>query len=116
MSINLRSITWMGSSLDDLKKLPMAVQRGTGFSLHQVQEGETPSNAKPLKGLGTGILEIVSDYNKNTYRAVYAVKLGDDVYVLHVFQKKLKHGIAMPKQEIDLIKNRLALAKKDSKI
>ena len=79
------------------------------------QEGKTPSNAKPLKGLGSGILEIVSDYNKNTYRTVYAVKIGDDVYVLHVFQKKSKHGIETPKQEIELIRKRLAIAKEDAK-
>ena len=66
MNINLRSITWMGSSLDDLKKLPMAVQREIGFSLHQVQEGKTPSNAKPLKGLGTGILDAGSSTKCNT--------------------------------------------------
>jgi phage-related protein len=112
---NLRPITWLGSSLDDLKELPRSVQREVGFSLHQVQEGKTPSNAKPLKETGSGILEIVSDYNKNTYRAVYAVKLGDDVYVLHVFQKKSKHGIETPKKEIDLIKQRFAIAKEDAK-
>jgi len=115
MNINLRPLTWMGSSLNDLKKLPMTVQREIGFSLHQIQEGKTPSNAKPLKKLGGGILEIVSDYNKNTYRAVYAVKLGEDIYVLHVFQKKSKQGIETPKQEIDLIKSRLALAKINAK-
>ena len=113
--INLRPITWLGSSLDDLKKLPKRVQREMGFSLHQVQEGKKPLNAKPLKGIGSGILEIVSDYNKNTYRAVYAVKLGDDIYVLHVFQKKSKHGIETSKNEIDLIKQRLAIAKEDIK-
>jgi len=112
MDMKLRSIDWVGSSLDDLKKLPKAVQREVGFALHQIQEGETPGNAKPLKNLGSGILEIVSNYNKNTYRAVYAVKLGDDVYVLHVFQKKSKHGIATPKQEIELIKKRLVSARK----
>ena len=115
MNINLRSITWIGSSRDDLKKLPMAVQREIGFSLHQVQEGEIPDNTKHLKGLGSGILEIVSNYNKNTYRAVYAVKLGDDIYILHVFQKKSKHGIETPKQDIELIKKRLAVARKDAK-
>lgn len=113
--INLRPITWLGSSLDDLKELPGSVQREIGFSLHQVQEGKTPLNAKPLKGIGSGILEIVSDYNKNTYRAVYAVKLGDDIYVLHVFQKKSKQGIETPKKEIDLIKQRLTIAKEDIK-
>ena len=112
MNIKLRPIAWVGSSLDDLKKLPKAVQREIGFALHQIQEGETPSNAKPLKRLGSGVLEVVSDYNKNTYRAAYAVKLGDDIYVLHVFQKKSKHGIATPKQEIELIKKRLASVKK----
>lgn len=115
MSKNLRPITWVGSSLDDLKKLPINVQREIGFSLHQIQEGKTPSNAKSLKGLGTGILEIVSDYNKNTYRAVYAVKLGDDIFVLHVFQKKSKQGIKTPKQDIDLIKSRMILVKESTK-
>ena len=113
--INLRPITWLGSSLDDLKELPKSVQREIGFSLHQIQEGKTPSHVKPLKGVGSGILEIISDYNKNTYRAVYAVKIGDDICVLHVFQKKSKHGIETPKKEMDLIKQRLAIAKADIK-
>jgi phage-related protein len=112
--INLRPITWLGSSLDDLKELPGSAQREIGFSIHQVQEGKTPLNAKPLKGIGSGILEIVSDYNKNTYRAVYAVKLDNNIYVLH-FQKKSKHGIETPKKEIDLIKQRFAIAKEDIK-
>lgn len=115
MDIKLRPISWVGSSLDDLKKLPKTVQREIGFALHQIQEGEMPSNTKPLKNLGAGILEIASDYNKNTYGTVYAVKLGNIIYVLHVFQKKSKHGIATPKQEIDLIKKRLATAKNDAK-
>jgi phage-related protein len=114
-NINLRPITWVGSSLDDLKKLPKVVQRDIGFALHQVQEGKTPHNAKPLKGISAGVLEIISDYNKNTFRAVYAVKLGDDIYVLHVFNKKSKHGIETPKQEIDLIKQRLVIVKEDIK-
>lgn len=51
-------------------------------------------------------MEIVVDYDKNTYRAVYAVKIGEAIYVLHCFQKKSKYGIATPKKEIDLIKRR----------
>lgn len=111
----LRQITWIGSTQDDLKGLPKIVQREIGFSLYQIQEGKTPSNVKPFKGLGSGILEIVSDYNKNTYRAVYAVKIGDEIYVLHVFQKKSKQGIKTPREEIELIRKRLAIAKKDAK-
>lgn len=113
--INLRSILWVGSSLDDLKEFPIAVQRNIGFSLHQVQEGKMPNNAKPLKGIDSGVLEIIADYNKNTYRAVYAIKLGNDIYVLHAFQKKSKQGIETPKQEIDLIKKRLVAVKNSIK-
>lgn len=112
---NLRPITWMGTTLENLQSLPKSVQREIGFALHQVQEGKKPSNAKPLKGFGAGVLEIVSDYNKNTYRAVYAVKLGDNVYVLHVFQKKSKAGIKTPQQDIHLIEQRLRDAKEDAK-
>jgi phage-related protein len=111
-NLDLKPITWVASSLSDLKELPMYVQREIGFSLHQIQEGKTPNNVKPLKGLGTRILEIISDFNKNTYRAVYALKIGEDIYVLHVFQKKSKKGDETPKQEIDLIKSRILLAKK----
>jgi phage-related protein len=82
-----------------------------GYSLHLVQAGEKPENAKPLTGLGVGILEIVCDYNKGVYRAVYTVKIGEFIYVLHCFQKKSKRGIKTPKQELDLIKQRLVSVK-----
>jgi len=114
-SIKLRQITWVGASLHDLKSFPEYVQKEIGFSLYRAQEGKMPHNAKFLKGLDPGIIEIVSDYNKNTYRAVYAVKLGEDLYVLHVFQKKSKTGIKTPKQDINLIKKRLTIAKEDAK-
>ncbi len=66
--------------------------------------------AKPFKGAGSGVFEIRSDYRTNTYRAVYAVKIGERVYVLHCFQKKSKRGIKTPKKEVDLIKRRLKMA------
>ena len=69
--------------------------------------------AKPLKGFGgAGVLEIIENYFSDTYRAVYTVKFAKAVYVLHCFQKKSKHGIATPKYEIDLIKQRLREAQK----
>lgn len=101
-------------SKGDLKEMPKAVQQEIGFSLHRVQEGKMPQNTKPLKEIGAGVMQIVSDYNKNTYRAVYVIKLGEEIYVLHAFQKKSKTGIKTPKQEIDLIKKRLAIAKKEA--
>lgn len=109
--IKLKEVAWIGSAKKDLRDFPKNVQREIGFALHQVQEGKHPMQAKPLHGLGSGILEIVCDYDTNTYRAVYAVKLGDRVFVLHTFQKKSKSGIKTPKQDIDLIKQRLAIAK-----
>ena len=110
----LKELCWVGSSKHDLRDMPLAVQREIGFALHQAQEGKMPSIAKPLRGIGAGVIEIVSDYNKNTYRAVYVIKLADAIYALHSFQKKSKSGIKTPKQDIDLIKQRLVLAKKDA--
>ena len=63
-----------------------------------VQTGQTPPSAKPMRGIESGVFEIVSDYATNTYRAVYTVKIGRSLYVLHVFQKKSKRGIATPKR------------------
>ena len=100
----LREVVWVGNSLDDLKKQPDSVKREIGYALSEVQKGKKLINAKPLKGFGTGVMEIVSNFNKNTYRAVYTVKLGEKIYVLHVFQKKSKKGIETPMPDIDLIK------------
>ena len=72
-------------------------------------------DAKPMKGLGSGVLEIVSRYDGDTYRAVYAVRFKGVLYVLHAFQKKAKKGIATPKQEVDVIKRRLKLAEQHYK-
>lgn len=88
--------------------MPVAVQREMGFALYQAQEGKRPHNIKILKGIDSRVVEVISNYNKNTYRAVYAMKLNDYIYVLHVFQKKSKQGIKTTKQDIDLIKQRIA--------
>jgi phage-related protein len=82
-----------------------------GFALYEAQCGLKPTAAKPLKGFGgAGVLEIVSDYQTDTYRAVYTVRLEERVYVLHAFQKKSKKGIATPKSALELIKRRLQQA------
>ena len=106
----LKAIVWISSSLKDLKGFPTEVQREMGFALYRAQLGKKSDKAKPLKGLD-GVMEIVSDYDKDTYRGVYAYKLGDEIYVLHAFKKKSKKGIKTPKEEIALIKNRLKRAK-----
>ena len=82
-----------------------------GYALYLAQIGDKHPSAKPLKGyVGAGVLEIVDNYDGDTYRTVYKVKLAGVVYVLHAFQKKSKKGIATPKKDIDLIKKRLKLA------
>jgi phage-related protein len=74
------------------------------------QRGEKHMAAKPLKGLGAGVMEMVADHRGDTFRVVYTVRLAERVYVLHAFQKKSKRGIATPQAEIELIRRRLKLA------
>ena len=106
-----KPIVWIGSSKEDLRDLPGGVQDVFGYALFLAQTGKRHLDAKPLKGFGgASVLEVVEDYRSDTYRAVYTVKFTEAVYVLHVFQKKSKHGIATPKQELDLIKDRLKRA------
>ena len=79
-----------------------------GYALQLAQWGDKHPDAKPLKGFkGSSVLEVVENYNGDTFRAVYTVKFIDAVYVLHVFQKKSKQGKKTPKQDIELIKSRL---------
>jgi phage-related protein len=94
-----------------LKEFPRPVQRAVGLALFAAQLGEMPPDAKPLKGFGgAGVLELVEDHRGDTYRAVYTVRFALRIYVLHVFQKKSKHGIATPQKEIELIRARLKWA------
>ena len=109
--INMKPIEWIASSKKDLIAMPDPVQDNFGFALYQAQIGEKHDDAKPLKGFkGSGVLEIVDDFDGDTYRAVYTVRFAEVVYVLHVFQKKSKRGIATPKQDIELIEQRLKTA------
>ena len=106
----LKPVEWVGSSKGDLKKFSDAVQDRVGFALYQAQIGLRHRDAKPLKGLGSHVLEVVSRHDGDTYRAVYTVRFKLAVYVLHVFQKKAKRGIVTPKPEIDLVKRRMRSA------
>ena len=106
----LQRLVWLGDSLDTLRTFPKPVQNEIGFALYQAQLSFRHANAKPLKGLGSGVLEVVSDYRNDTFRAVYTVRFHTATYVLHVFQKKSKRGIATPRREIELVRQRLKLA------
>lgn len=112
MNLPLKPVEWIASSLNDLKDFPEEVQQVMGYALYRAQCGEKHPNAKPLKGFkGAATLEVVEDFDKDTYRAVYTIEFEGIVYVLHAFQKKSKRGIKTPKQDIDLIKARLKRAK-----
>ena len=106
-----KPVVWVGSSKEDLLKLPAGVQDVFGYALFLAQTGKRYPHAKPLKGFGgASVLKVVEDYRNDTYQAVYTVKFAEAVYVLHVFQKKSKHGIETPKQELELIRDRLKRA------
>lgn len=114
MSDSPKPLKWVSSSLDDLREFPAEVREIMGYALYLAQCGGKHASAKPLKGFsGAGVLEVVEDFDRDTYRAVYTVKLKGVVYVLHSFKKKSKHGIEMPRQDMQLIKARLELAKED---
>lgn len=109
-----KPLNWIGSSKKDLSEFPSDVKRVMGHALRQAQGGGKDSAAKPLKGYdGAGVLEIVDDYDSDTYRAIYTVRFAGYVYVLHAFQKKSKSGIATPKTDLALIKRRLKAAETD---
>ena len=112
----LRPLEWIGGSKKDLMALPDEVVNVFGYALYLAQAGGKHAQAKPLKGFGSaGVLEVVEDWRGNTYRAVYTVRFAVRVFVLHVFQKKSKSGIATPKPDLDLIKARLKAATKRAK-
>ena len=110
----LKPIRWVGSSKEDLRQFPEEVRRRVGGALWDAQLGRNAPYAKPLKGFGgASVLEIVEDFDGDTFRAVYTVRFAGAIYVLHAFQKKSKRGIATPKTELNLIEQRLKRAKED---
>ena len=110
----IKQCLFVGPTRRELKAFPDEVRGDIGHALHQAQCGDEPDSAKALKGFGgRTVLEIVADFDGNTYRAVYTVRFADVIYVLHAFQKKSKKGIATPKHVIDLIKFRLRDAEAD---
>ena len=109
-----KSIIWMGNSKRDLQAFPAEVQKGVGYALWFAQIGDKHPHAKPLRGFGgAGVIEILEDFRGDTYRAVYTLKLGGFVYVLHAFQKKSRRGIETPKGDLELIRSRLRATEAD---
>jgi phage-related protein len=109
-----KPVRWIGSSLKDVRSFPAPVRAAIGHALYAAQKGETDPAAKLLKTFGgRSVLEIVTGHRGHAWRSVYTVKFPDAIYVLHVIQKKSKSGIATPKKELELIRQRLSEAERD---
>ena len=111
-----RPLFWVGSSKEDLLAFPEPVQDEIGTALSVAQFGGKHPSAKPWRGEGPGVFEVVEDHRGNTYRAVYTVRFEGAVYVLHAFQKKSTTGIRTSKRDVDLIARRLNQARMDFEV
>jgi phage-related protein len=111
-----KPLFWIGSSKEDLLAFPGTVKDEIGTALSVAQFGGKHPSAKPWRGEGPGIFEVVEDHRGDTYRAVYTVRFERAVYVLHAFQKKSPSGVRTAKKDIDLIKRRLNEARLDFEV
>ena len=112
----LKPLAWVGSAKRDLLALPEEVIDAFGYALYVAQTGKKHEKAKVLHGFGSaGVLEVVEDWRGDAYRAVYTVRFSAAVFVLHVFQKKAKRGVATPRQDMELIRDRLKVAEQMAK-
>jgi phage-related protein len=107
MTRQTRPISWIKAAHKEFEKFPAEAQSICLTALTVAAEGGKADIAKPLQGLGAGVLEIALPHRGNAFRVVYAVQLGDDLWVVHAFQKKSTQDIKTPKNEIDLIRDRL---------
>jgi phage-related protein len=106
-----KPVVFIASARDDLRRLPKPVSYVFAYAILLAELGDKHPDAKPLKGFGgAGVLEVVENYDGDTYRAVYTVKFEGVVYVLDAFQKKSKKGSKLPKVDLDRIKTRLKTA------
>lgn len=108
-----KPVIWVGSAKRDLLCFPAAVVREVGAALSVAQYGDAHPTVKAWKGEGPGVLEIVQDFDRSTYRAVYTVRFRSAIYVLHCFQKKSPSGVRTAKQDVELIGKRLRDARVD---
>jgi phage-related protein len=107
-NVPLKQVIWVGSSRRDVRSFPEPVQDHIGYALYVAQSGGNHRDAKTLSGFGgAGVVEVVSDYRGDTFRAVYTVRFARHLFVLRAFQKKSKSGRGTPQRDMDLIRQRL---------
>lgn len=113
MKRDTRPIGWIKAARKTFEKFPKPVQDRISTALTIAAEGQKADIAKPMKGLGGGVIEIAMRYQTNAYRTVYVTEIAGSLWVVHAFQKKSKTGIRTPKLEIDLIRDRLRYLRKE---
>jgi phage-related protein len=107
MTRKSRPVSWVKGALKEFEKFPEGAKSICLAALTIAAEGSKADIAKPMHGLGSGIFEIALEFKSDAFRAVYAMQLADEIWVVHAFQKKSTQGIKTPKHEIDLVKDRL---------
>lgn len=108
-----KPLDWVGSSKKDFLAFPEPVKDEMGNALGLAQFGGKHPLAKPWKGQGSGVFELVEDHDGSTYRAIYVVRFKEVVYVLHAFQKKSPRGIKTARGDVELVERRLKIAQQD---
>jgi len=112
----LKPLIWIGSSRRDLHTFPDPVEDHMGYALYVAQRGGKHRDTKTLRGFGgAGVVEVIKDFRGDTFRAVYTIRYAGEVYVLHAFQKKSKTGRETPRQDMELIEQRLREAEQIAK-
>ena len=109
----MKKLVWPADSRATVKSFPAGVQDEVGYALYLAQLGEMSPGAKPLHGLGSGVMEIVANNEGGTWRAIYTVSIGDSIYVVHAFQKKSPKGIKTAQTDVELVSRRLKSASED---
>ncbi|MBI1389361.1 MAG: type II toxin-antitoxin system RelE/ParE family toxin [bacterium] len=106
-----RKVSWVKAALKEFNNFPLTAREEIAYALALAADGRMPELVKPMKGLGSGVFEIALRHQGDAYRTIYAVQIGDDLWVVHAFKKKSTSGIKTPKHEIDLIRNRIKAIK-----
>ena len=115
MGRDTREIAWVTAARKEFETFPPTVQRQMQLALTIAAEGRKADIAKPMRGFGSGVVEIALAQRGNAYRAVYAVQIGAAVWVVHAFQKKSTRGIKTPRKERDLIQARIKRLREELK-
>ncbi len=102
-----RNISWIKRARKDFDDFPLEARQTAARALTQIADGFTPDISKPMQGLGSGVWELVLKERGDAYRVVYGLQFGNDIWVVHAFQKKSKSGIATPQHEIDVVRERI---------